>query len=187
MNNKLITKKIKSIESELTATNAVIQRALAVEPTWDYDDACAVQELEKSRDALDVALEFEIRNAPEEISRDVMPAEAALEMLCDPKAKLSARMRKNCSDARATYYQSVRERKPGAVKLASRLQTAKLTQLGKWLRRAAARSAGNTKQLRKLDGIDNPKANMIREMLCVRGINLEISRAALRAELATRV
>jgi hypothetical protein len=177
--NKLITKRIRNIEAALVYTNNVaIPEAV---------DASHAQSLREHAERLNTKLDFHMAQSPEEISRDVMPAEAALEMLCDPKAKLSARMRKNCSDARATYYQSVRERKPGAVKLASRFQSAKLTQLGKWLRRAAARSAGTTKQLRKLDGVDNPHANMIREMLCVRGINLEISRAALRAELATRV
>jgi len=182
--NKFITKRIRRIESQLTETNADITRGLAEERT--VEDSWRIRENLDRREALEVSLDFHMAQSPEEISRDVMPAEAATEMLCDPKAHLSARMRKNCMSARETHYQSVRERSPGAVKLARRLRTAKLTQLGRWLRRAASRIGANAKQLRTLAGLDNPQANAIRSVLNSRGVSLEIARAALRAEISIR-
>ena len=143
--NKLITKRIRKIESDLVQVNDYLRSGSLDEDTTIH--------AEQHRDMLDADLDFHMKAAPEEIARDVMPAEVALELLCDPKVQQSNRMRKTCNDARATYYQSVRERKPGAVKLASRLKSAKLTQLGKWLRRAAARLRGTEKQLRKLTGL----------------------------------
>ena len=176
--NKLITKRIRAIEAELVCVNDYIRG-----DTFGTD---TIQEAEERRNELEAKLDLAMKMSPEEIIRDVMPAEVATEMLCEPLARLSNRMRKNCLDARATYYTSVRERSPGAVKLARRLNTAKLAQLGRWLRRAASRIAGNAKQLSRLSGLSDPQSEMIRQVLNVRGINLAIARAALRAEIDSR-
>lgn len=177
---KLITKKILRLEDKLREVNQSRERTLR--EGWPETSSAYAEHAAECDAALQAAMDA----SPEAIERDTMPSEVATELLCEPKAHLTARVRKNCCSARETHYVSVRERKPGATKLATRLSAAKLTQLGKWLRRSIHRRAGTQRQFDRLKDVNTPQAEGLKQLLMVRGINLDIARAQIEAELTKR-
>jgi hypothetical protein len=173
---KLITKKIALLEQELTHVNGMRSA---------YDTNSARQAAVRAEaDDLQARLDHAVEAAPEVINRDTMPAEVALEMLTDPKVRLTNRMRKNCLAARETHYASVSTRTPGAAKLAARLRTKKLTQLGNWLRRSVQRSRHTSRMLARIAGV--PALEQLAQALMVRSLNLNISQATVEHELQSR-
>jgi hypothetical protein len=75
------------------------------------------------------------------VERDMMPEQVATDLLCTLE-RLTNQQRKIYQDARVRVFQAVETRKPVEVKLASRMTTAKLSQLGKWISRTAKRRRG---------------------------------------------
>jgi hypothetical protein len=69
--------------------------------------------------------------------RDHMPREVATALLLEPKAHITNRLRKECTDARTIHYVSARTRKDGREKIVSRFSRASIAQIAKWLRRAS--------------------------------------------------
>lgn len=173
---KLITNRIRRLEDELVQT----RKALADPGLHPEMRANAVQ----CRDSLLILIDAEMAASPESIERDTIPSEVAAEMLCEPRARMTNRMRKNCLAARETHYASVLTRTPGATKLAARLHTAKLTQLGSWLRRSVSRGRTTSRLRQRLDGITG--LEKLLQLVTIRGINLAISQAAIETELQAR-
>lgn len=90
-----------------------------------------------------------------QISTDGMPAQVATELLANPKARLTARMRKTCWDARSKFFVATQQRKPLERKLDAKLSRATWEQLSRWLRRAEHRFLRLKKLESALPEIDN--------------------------------
>jgi len=71
-----------------------------------------------------------------------MPKEVAIELLVEPKNRLTNRMRKNCHNARVRCFISDAERKPAAGKVAAKLKGRSLAWIGREIERAKRRRAG---------------------------------------------
>lgn len=76
------------------------------------------------------------------INQDHMPVEVATELLTDPKARMTNRMRKNCMAARTVAWCSETERKPIEGKIERRAHEQPLVRLGRTIRRVCKRRAG---------------------------------------------
>lgn len=90
-----------------------------------------------------------LRQCPE-VPFDHMPVEVAVEMLLAPKARMSARERKECMRARETRYASPRTRKSVAAKLTEKYTENTLEQLCRWNRRARSNRADGQRQYQLL-------------------------------------
>ena len=95
----------------------------------------------------------------QEIVVDGPPKQVATELLLT--GKLTARMRKNCWDARSRTFVSTRQPKPIAAKLNNRLLAASWAQLSKWERRTARRYSAVQKRYSQLPEIDNDEPESI--------------------------
>jgi hypothetical protein len=75
----------------------------------------------------------------QEVDRNVLPREVAIEMLTRPKVTLGGRDRRMFRDAMAKHFTSILQEKPREVKLAFKLQHSTWAQLNKWNKRTLAR------------------------------------------------
>lgn len=128
-----------------------------------------------------------------------MPAAVATEMLARPGVRMTNRERKTYQDARVSHFVSTRTAKPEEEKLAGKLRTANMNQLGKWLKRvisgrAQAQTAftrlQNQEQKRKDEQGDNFKPNPLIEKLFaaldLKAAQFDIMREHLEAEVENR-
>jgi hypothetical protein len=75
----------------------------------------------------------------QQVDRNLMPREVAIEMLSRPKVKLSGAERRMFRDALEKHFTSVLQEKPRETKLAFKLQHSTWAQLNKWLKRTNRR------------------------------------------------
>lgn len=145
-------------------------------------------DLRKLANTLDADLEAEMDRSPEELSRDCMPNEVATNLLSAPLARITAPMRRACQSARETHYVSVIKPVPGETKIASRLSAAKLSQLGKWLRRCIYRRYRVQKAIDRLTLLKTPTENekKLKAYFQIQAARLDVSRAQIEAELSER-
>lgn len=94
---------------------------------------------------------------------DGMPPQVATELLCAPKARMTARQRKTCWAARSKVYCSTLKQKPVEEKLANRMRRASWAQIGKWTARTESRGAllesAYSKVLRERHALSLPTAD----------------------------
>ena len=183
---KLITKNILRLEDKLRAENKLVQFARS---QTDGAYPGMTERAMKYAAAADAVLQAAMDISPEVIERDTMPSEVATEQLLGVSGglgRMTNRQRKTFQSARETHYVSVVPRKPGATKLAARLSTAELAQLGRWLRRSIYRRAGTLRVFNKIAHLADPKSKALQQMIMTRGINLDIARAQIESELTRR-
>ena len=133
---------------------------------------------------------------------DNMPAAVATEMLCRPGVRMTNTERKQFHDARALHFVSTRTAKPEGEKLAAKLKTASMNQLGKWLKRViSGRQQAQVafvryqkhEQRRKEDADrtntefkPNPLIEKLMAALDLKAAQFDIMREHLDAEVARR-
>jgi hypothetical protein len=132
-----------------------------------------------------VKIKLEDRNDVREVLKDCMPAAVAAEMLAAP-IKMSARMRKNCIDARTRYFTSTLVPKPADSKIFNRLAAAKMPQLGKWLRRVVARRAEVHRAYLRCTGV-TVSSEALRTALDNKAKALDRTRRIIEQELLDRM
>ena len=116
-----------------------------------------------------------------------MPVMVATELLCEPKTRMTSRMRKNCLVARQTWRASELQKEPAEVKLATRLRKATWLQLHCWLKRVVNRRADVQRafvRIAKLE--DNPVTQRAKAALDLKAATLEIVRDGCEEEIARR-
>src|SRR6266568_258895 len=75
----------------------------------------------------------------QQLNRNLLPKEVAIEMLTRPGVKLSGAERRMFRDALEKHFTSILQEKPREIKLAFKLQHSTWAQLNKWLKRTNLR------------------------------------------------
>jgi len=92
-----------------------------------------------------------------QIELDQMPYEAATEMLCDPKARMTNLMRKTCQAARQTYWAADECPTPMAYKLQERVRRVPWDRLHRLVKRVGVKRAQVQRaHYRAKDAASNP-------------------------------
>jgi hypothetical protein len=106
-----------------------------------------------------------------EIKHDGPPAEVATELLRDPLAHLTNRMRKNCIAARQKYFASTATRKTLTTKVANRLRDRTLAWIGRELSRAGRQRRGWQRKYEALVA-QEPKSPVIEARIAMLNLNV---------------
>lgn len=133
---------------------------------------------------------------------DNMPAPVATEMLCRPSVRMTNRERKTYQDARAFHFVTTRERKPEEEKLAAKLKTASMNQIGKWLKRVISgrvqaqqafvriqkheQTAKEIAETEKIEYTLSPLIQRAMAALELKAAQFDIMREHLEAEISNR-
>lgn len=174
---KLVTKQIRLTEQRL--------RDLRFERTFCNTGSEEAESFDRLYADMEKHLDFLNETAPESVTRDTMPREVAVEMLC--AGGLSNRLRKNCFDALGTHYRSVQTATPGVTKQARRFKTATLIQLDRWFRRAEFLAARCKRHALKCEGIkDEKKRAAAKNTFATLILAAEVTKALIREELNQR-
>jgi len=188
MNNApLITKRILRAEDRLRVAHRSLQY---LNEAPDNEMARQLRpHVEEQVRIAESAHDWLMERTPLSIDFDAPPIEVATEMLCDNRARLTARQRKTFMAARETrYIARFPESTPGTTKLASRFESAKLSQLGKWLRRALHLNMKLRKAAKRAETLSNEtmRTNAL-SAINLRLVNVEITKTLLQSELHNRM